>query len=611
MKKNYLYISFLFLIFSTCSLQAQEKPKRDSLYEKIETFSKKKKIGKFFYHLIFRNIPDAVVVPVTDTLSEKQFAGKHIRNIYITTYDPLGYTSNLEERDKKWYENVGNRLHMKSRNFAVRGYLLFKKGDEYNHQKLYESERILRDTKFINRVSIKAIPESATQDSVDIAVKVLDSWSLKPYGEFTGKKLGVGLGEENFLGMGHELLLYYRTNFKTKQNYQLGRYKANNIYGTYIDAEIRAEKDFDRNENFYFKANREFISPLTKWGAGINSDYYRHIFRYPTDYGVHPDELPITSAKAHNQDFWGGYQFQLKNAGSKDITDNIFASGRFQNFAFVESPGEQLDPSGFFRSYQMYLGSVGFTRRKFEIKKNIFSYEKPEDIPYGSLLSLTGGWMKQRGEQAYPYIGATAGFGTFTDFGYYNYRLQYGTFFRDGKTYRSALRLDGTYFSPLRDYGAVNLRHFFSQTLVIGNHRSESLVDRINISTENEFPEYNMYYLGNDKLVLRYQLQLFIKKPWKNFQINPYFTTAFGLLSNDTTSLFSSKGQTKFGVGVLFYNPYLAFSRFQFSFMYYPKLPFDGGSAFDINGYKNYYMPIYNFSGGRPDIVDYHPSKSF
>ena len=47
-------------------------------------------------------------------------------------------------------------------------------------QKLYESERLLRRMPFINRVNISVSDGDSGKDSIDVVVKVLDSWSLKP-----------------------------------------------------------------------------------------------------------------------------------------------------------------------------------------------------------------------------------------------------------------------------------------------------------------------------------------------------------------------------------------------------------------------------------------------
>lgn len=597
---------FFFVLLASLSMQGQERPKRDTLYDKIEKFSKKGKVSKFIYHLIFRNVSDAAVVPNTNEQLKKDYSGRHIRNIYIQSYDPLGYDSDMQKRDSKWFEKFGNRLHRRSRNFAIRGYLLFKKGDEYNEQKLYESERILRDTRFINRASIKVIDSSATKDSVDISVRVLDAWSLRPTGEFSGRKFGVGITEDNFLGLGHEFSTGYKTDFKTKQNYLRANYAANNIYGTYINAKILGERDYDKNENVYLRIDREFVSPLTRWAAGINTEYYRHKLLVPIKEFAHPQDLPVAGIKVYNQDVWAGYQIPVNKNKSEKVTDNVVFTARFQNLKYVESPDETLDPGHFFEPFQLYLGSVGFTRRKFDVRKNIFNYDMPEDIPYGFSLFATGGVMSQRYFGNMPYAGLSLGYGTFTNAGYFNYKIQYGTFFNNQKNYRSAFRVDGTYFSPLREYGAVKLRHFLSQTFVLGNRRSDTYIDRVNLASKDEFPEFNTTFVGNGKLVLRYQLQLFITKPWKNFYINPYAVAAFGWLANDSHDLFTGKTYSKYGIGLHFYNPYLSFNRLQVSFVFYPNVPFETHPAFDFNEYRNNRMPINNFMGGRPGIVNYN-----
>ncbi len=598
----YLLIPVL-LIFFTTIVHAQEIHRRDSVYMKIEDFSKRRKASKFLYRLIFRNTPDSAAVPERRKISAEDYQGKIIRNIYITSVDPLGYNSDMQKKDTRWYDDFGNRLHWKTRNFAVRGYLLFKKGSHFDVQKIYESERLLRNTSFINRVSILPVDSTSTKDSVDIAVRVLDSWSLRPSVEFSGKKFGIGLSEGNFLGMGHEISMLYRTDFSDKRNYTSAGYVANNIYGSYINAEILGEKDFDNNENVFFKAARDFYSPLTRWAGGINIDYFKRSIYIPVN--LNDDDLPLATIKVHNQDFWGGYQFQLSRDNKEKITDNIGVSARFQNYIYLESPGEEIDPNNFFRSYNLFLASVGYTQRKFYVDRFVVRYNLPEDIPYGTSLSVTGGYIRMRQGSSYPYAALSAGYGFFSKAGYFNYKAEYGSFFREKKNYRSTFRFDGTYYSPLEDWKFAKARHFISHTLVIGSQRSPSYVDRINITAQDEFPPYDENYLGKNKLVLRYQLQLFVNKSWKNFHFNPYFITALGWLSQDEQQLLKTKTNTKFGLGVMIYNPYLAFNRFQLSFVFYPSVPFDNNSVFELNSYKNYYMPFNNFRIEEPNIVNY------
>ena len=150
------------------------------------------------------------------------------------------------------------------------------------------------------------------------------------------------------------------------------------------------------------------------------------------------------------------------------------------------------------------------------------------------------------------------------------------------------------------------MRHYFAPTAVFGNQRSPSYRDRINISGQNEFPVYDENYLGKDKLILRYQLQFFMNKSWKNFYLNPYFVTALGWLSQDHQSLKNTKTNFKVGLGLMIYNPYLVFNRFQISFVYYPRVPFDNTTVLDFNNYKNHHFPMNNFMINKPEVLNYN-----
>lgn len=598
-------VVFIFAALTAAPAMRAQVEKRDSLYINLEKFAKKRKASKILYNMIFRTKPDYDTLRYSHTVIDKDYSDKFIRKIIINTRDPLGFDSNLQQKPSlKKYEELGNRLHLQTKAFAVRGYLLFKEGERFNKQKLYESERILRATKFIHRVQVVPIPESVTKDSIDIAVNITDSWSLRPSVTAGGKVIGAGVSESNFMGLGHSLLLQYLYDMKEKKNLKLAAYSAKNIYGTYIDASVMALKDYDDNENVFIRADRQFVSPLTRWAGGGGAEYVMRKMRVP-QCGKPLEEFPDAIVKAHNMDVWGGYQFPINNKNSKEVNENIGVTAAFQNYNFLELPTQEQDPYQFYRSHRTFLASVGYSQRKFDVRKNIFRYDLPEDIPYGKSFALTGGFMKEGGGQSYPYLGASAGYGVFTSLGYFNYKLQYGTFLKDHKQYLGAFSFDGTYWTRLHDWNYVYARHFISHTYVQGNGRSQSGLDRINLTHPDEFPVYDENFVGKDKLVLRYQLQLMIKKPWKNFNINPYAMVGLGWLSRDNQKLFSSDLNTKFAVGATFFNPYLALTRFQISFVYYPKLPFENTSSFGINQYSNSMFPINTFRIEKPSVVNY------
>ena len=599
-----MHKNILALILFLCSVSlvsAQEKEKKDSIYYKIENYSDKRKFTKFLHRFIFRREADSVSVKTrTKKETQESYDGKHIRNVKIETIDPFGYNTKEKKEKAKWYDWFTNHLHSNTRISTINNYLLFKKGEEYNAQKLYESERLLREMPFVNRVKISIADSTSTKDSIDVVVQVLDSWSLKPRGSFSGSKIGMGVTEENFLGLGHEANFLYRNDSKQNQDYLMGSYTAYNLFGSYINAQVLGERDFWKNERINVNARRDFFSPLTKWAGGFSFEYFMRNVALPM---VDRSALPEVQIKVYSQDLWGGYQIPVSANPEERVSSNIAFIGRFQNYQYKDSPG--IDQFDYFKTYSSLLGSVGFIQRKYAVEKNIFQYDLPEDISYGNSLSITAGVLS-RSKEVMPYAGISAGYGEFTKIGYFNLKAQFGRFFNEDSQNRESFRLDGTYFTNLMDWKFAKVRHFFAPTLALGNpQHNYSYRDRINLSARDEFPVYNADYIGTKKLVLRYQLQLFVNKTWKNFHFSPYLTTAVGWLAMPNDSLMKTNANTKIGIGVLINNPYLVFNRIQISFTYYPRVPFDNNSLFDFNSNRNNVLPLNSFGADIPHFVNF------
>lgn len=591
----------IFVVFLSCFSFSNAQERKDSIYYKIEKFSDKRKVTKFFHRLLFRREADSTSVrTTTEKLLQETHNGKYIRNIQIETIDPFGYGSQNKKEKYKWYDWVTNHLHANTKNSVVNNYLLFQKGEEYNAQKIYESERLLRTMPFINRVNISVSDGTSTKDSIDIIVKVLDSWSLKPRISYSGSKIGLGVTEENVFGLGHEFDFLYRNDSKEKQNYLLGSYTAYNLFGSYINAQILGERDFSKNERINFNVTRNFFSPLTKWAGGFSFEYFMRNVLLPIG-----SETPFPEAqiKVYNQDLWGGYQIPVSSDPGEKVSSNIALIGRFQNYQYKDSP--KIDQYEYFSSYSSFLMSIGYIQRKFSIQKNIFQYDLPEDIAYGNSVNIIAGALS-RSNEVIPYTGISTSYGDFTKFGYFTLRAQFGRFFNKDRQNRESFRLDGTYFTNLMDWKFAKARHFFSPTLALGNPQyNYSYKDRINLSASDEFPVYNGDYIGTRKLVLRYQLQLFVNKTWKNFHFSPYLTAAVGWLGMPDEKLLKTTANTKIGIGVLINNPFLVFNRIQISFTYYPRVPFDNNSVFDFNSNRNNLLPMNSFATEVPRFVNF------
>ncbi|OCA69220.1 hypothetical protein BBH99_14775 [Chryseobacterium contaminans] len=592
-------VTLIFFLSCFFFLNAQEK--KDSLYYKIEEFSDKRKVTKFLHRFIFRREADSTSVKSRiEKLPQDAYNKRYIRKIRIETIDPFGYDSKNPKEKSKWYDWFADHLHSTTRTSTVNNYLLFKEGEEYNAQKLYESERLLRTMPFINRVNISVSDDTSSKDSIDVVVKVLDSWSLKPRVSYSGSKIGLGVTEENVLGFGHTFDFLYRNDSKEKQDYLMGSYTTYNLFGSYITAQILGERDFLRNERINFNVRRDFFSPLTKWAGGFTFEYFMRNVLLPVETDT---TFPEVQIKVYSQDLWGGYQIPVSSDPSEKVSSNIAVIGRFQNYQYKDSPG--IDKYKYFSSYNSFLMSVGLINRRFSVQKNIFQYDLPEDIAYGNSINLIAGGLS-RNKEVNPYMGISASYGSFTKLGYFTLKAQFGRFFNEDDQNRESFRVDGTYFTNLMDWKFAKVRHFFSPTLALGNpQHNYSYKDRINLSSPDEFPVYNADYIGTKKMVLRYQLQMFINKTWKNFHFSPYLTMALGWLGMPNEKLLSTRANTKIGIGVLINNPFLVFNRIQVSFTYYPRVPFDNNSVFDFNSNRNNLLPMNSFATEVPHFVNF------
>lgn len=153
---------------------------------------------------------------------------------------------------------LANTLHIRTRPDVIESQLLFKSGDEYSQRLLDESERILRDNRYLRDAEISLQP--GRQDAVDVVVCTTDVWTLNPsvsFGRGGGKNSGgIGLKEYNLLGSGTQIGVAFKStvdrdstalNF-TDRNLLGSRYQ---LSGTYADNSDGYAHQLDFSRPFY------------------------------------------------------------------------------------------------------------------------------------------------------------------------------------------------------------------------------------------------------------------------------------------------------------------------------------------------------------------------
>ena len=129
----------------------------------------------------------------------------------------------------RWAYDILNWVHIETREVTVRKLLLFDKGDLVNLNLLLESERFLRNQKFLSDANISVSNEDGKKI---VDVQTSDNWTLTiPFAlGFSGSEWsydnlvwGVGVQESNFLGLGQKLGFYFgHDEFRDKWQVEYG-----------------------------------------------------------------------------------------------------------------------------------------------------------------------------------------------------------------------------------------------------------------------------------------------------------------------------------------------------------------------------------------------------
>src|SRR5699024_2164572 len=127
----------------------------------------------------------------------------------------------------------------------------------------------LRRQGYVNEVRIVPKPVRIEGDSVDLVVRVLDSWSLLPKVSLGSSSSRVGLEEQNFIGMGHRFRFDYAKRFQDGHSGFDAVYSVPNIRNTFINFTGRYAVDFDYYYDKYLSVNRDFYSSFTRWAGGV------------------------------------------------------------------------------------------------------------------------------------------------------------------------------------------------------------------------------------------------------------------------------------------------------------------------------------------------------
>lgn len=577
-----------------------------SIYRDINDLSKKNKFSRFVYKLIFKEsaLKAENLVPFKPKKAEKAVKkhqeGKIIRNITIETLDPFGYSVTNEKKvPKRKLENFGNSVHIKTKEITIRNIMLFKKYDKLDAKLLLESERLIRSQRYIREVKIVPVDIPKNKDSIDIKIRVLDSWTLIPTGSLSSSESSVKLTERNILGFGHLISGNIKNRFDTKERAVYAQYSINNIKNTYFRFDLDYANEFNNDSKRSVNINRSFYSVITKNAGGFYFENRLRTEQFPV-----LDTISLQKVSYDFQEYWYGRAFKINSKSNPErYFTNMILALTYNQKVFGRLPEPTLDPSNYFSNEKNWIGMIGVSRQKFYQDTFVFNYNITEDIPYGENIALIIG-HQEKNSNSRMYTGLSVSYGKKCSFGYASGFAEWGSFYDAGLTEQTTFKMGLNYFSPLLSWGKWHFRQFVKPTYVWGNNRDESFKDRLNLLEADGLPGFNNRLNSTQKWTVSFQTQSYIPGSWYGFRFSPYFNMTLGSLANEK-ALFSSKVYSKFSIGALINNDFLVFNSFQISFSYYPTIPFEGDGINKFNSFENTNLSLYDFQLSKPGYILY------
>ena len=313
--------------------------------------------------------------------------------------------------------------------------------------------------------------------------------------------------------------------------------------------------------------------------------------------------VPV-NLKFRTQDYWAGKALQLFKGSTEDVlVTNLILAARYLHIRYLEKPPELLDPFHNYSNENFFLATAGISTRRYVQDKYIFKYGVVEDVPVGSVYSLTAGYQVKNNSGRF-YTGMRIYFGDYYEWGFMSSNLEFGTFIKSSHIEQGVLTAGVNYFTGIFEIGQWKFRQFVKPQMTIGINRFSS--DSLTLNDTYGLDGFNSPELsGTNRFLLTLQTQSYAQWNILGFRLGPYLAYSLGILSDAETGFSDSKVYSQIGLGVLIKNENLVFNTFQISVSFYPLIPGKGQNIFKMNSFRTTDFGFRDFEIEKPGGMIY------
>ncbi|HEY3388378.1 MAG TPA: hypothetical protein VGK38_02325 [Prolixibacteraceae bacterium] len=550
-----------------------------------------------FSLMIVDNQPIKGQMAVNSALYFAPFTGKRIGSIRFLQLDVFGTSlqDTLQEATG-WVEKTANVLHMKSVEQKLRLQLLFNSGEKVNAQLMAENEKIIRDLPYVQDVAITLTPSRKSSDVVDILVIIKEKFEYGISGNLGSNSSELRITDQNMFGLGHQFMA--SVNFNHLEDPTWGgsfNYEISDLGGKFIKTGLGYTSDYRKTAwNAYL--DRQFIASKIDWAGGISIErVFSDNFLTPYSY-----TRLDTTASYFNSDIWYGRKFKNKNIFSP--FGSLIAAGRYFHQNFYNNPsGNALN--SLFRNHDLFIGSVGISKRYLFKNNKVYGYGITEDIPYGHYAEMAMG-VDIENQRTRPYLHFRYSMARILEGGaYFKWEAGVGGYLYDSHMEQGAILLSTNYFTNFIFLNNHPYRLFFNVELLSGINRfnEEYLVINRKFGIRDFFA---LDTKGTNRLKINMESVRFWGWSYLGFRFANYFFGDAAFLSDNLKSIFNDKFYAGIGFGFRVHNESLIFNTLELRLSWLPIAP-NGVNPFIFNAFGQPKARFDDFLGGKPQEILY------
>ena len=292
-----------------------------------------------------------------------------------------------KEDENNWLYRTMNKLHIVTRPNTIRRQLLFVEGQGYDPRLVEETERILRENKYLYDASIR--PVMNADGELEIDVRTRDVWTLTPeitYSRGGGEnKTRLGIEEANLFGTGRRMLFTWEDDVDRRG--KVFEYYDRQLAGTWTSLGLSIAENSDGHSHA-LSVVKPFHALDARWSGGGT---YFDDDRVTTYYDLGEEAAEFRHERQYYVGF-GGFSDGLKRGWVRRFT--LGAAYDNNEFGPPESPDlPVLIPD----NRKLVYPFLGFEllEDRFEKSLNSNQIDRIEDFYLGTRIAMQVGWSDE------------------------------------------------------------------------------------------------------------------------------------------------------------------------------------------------------------------------